>query len=201
MDGYQKRTEKKKRQIKQAAFDLFNRYSIEKVTMKDIAEAAHVSPVTIYKYFGNKDELLRVIAYDFIEQAYVFFHDLLTKSIPFPQKIEELLDYSIRQKKVFNEDYFKKLYFSDPRYVKFANSGYMKRVEQLILQLIRQGKAEGYVNPELPETIILQYVQAVIRAFTEKETALKVNETSRVYLVDLFFYGLAGRAKGKKFAP
>lgn len=197
MDGYQKRTEKKKAQIKQAAFTLFNKYGIEKVTMKDIADAANVSPVTIYKYFGNRDELLRTLSQDFLDQSYVFFKRLLEEEIPFTEKIDRLVDYSIRQKKMFNEDYFKKLYYGDPNYVRFTNEHYMKRVQDLMIELIRQGKDNGYVDPDLSDTSILLYTKAVIDAFTDKDTALAIDEATRVDLVNLYFYGLDGpRDKG-----
>lgn len=197
MDGYQKRTEKKKTQIKQAAFKLFNKYGIEKVTMKDIADAASVSPVTIYKYFGNKDELLRTLSQDFIDQSYEFFKGLLEEKIPFTEKIDRLVDYSIRQKKMFNEDYFKKLYFNDPGYVRFTNEHYMKRVQNLMIELIHQGKDKGYVDPGLSDKSILLYTQVVINAFTEKNMALTIDESTRSDLVNMYFYGLDGpRNKG-----
>lgn len=46
----------------QAAESCFERYGITRTTMDDIAEAAQVSRPTLYRYFGDRDSLLRVIA-------------------------------------------------------------------------------------------------------------------------------------------
>ncbi|MBP3039148.1 TetR/AcrR family transcriptional regulator [Bacillaceae bacterium Marseille-Q3522] len=192
MDGYQKRTEKKKVQIKQAAFKLFTNYGIEKVTLKDIAEEAHVSPVTIYKYFGNKDEILQQLTKDFLDQAYDFFNDLVKEEIPFKKKIDKLFDYSVKKKKIFNEQYFKQLYFSNSNFVKFADEYYLNRLKGLFVQLIHQGKEEHFIDKRLSEQSILFYFQTVMETFTKKETAMTIDEATRIDIVRLFFYGLAG---------
>ena len=44
----------RKEQIIHAAFKLFCKYGIEKVTIKDIAKAAKLSESSIYRYYENK---------------------------------------------------------------------------------------------------------------------------------------------------
>lgn len=48
----------RKEQIIHAAFKLFCRYGIEKVTIKDIAKAAKLSESSIYRYYENKANLV-----------------------------------------------------------------------------------------------------------------------------------------------
>ena len=55
MNQYQKTTEKKKQAIIQAALRLFKEKGFKETSIKSIAEAAEVSPVSIYNYFGSKD--------------------------------------------------------------------------------------------------------------------------------------------------
>ena len=47
MDGYQRRTEKKKENIRNAAFELFKVYGVEKVSIAEIAKKA-TSPLLPY---------------------------------------------------------------------------------------------------------------------------------------------------------
>ena len=49
----------KQDEILAAAQPLFSRYGLKKVTTDDIARDAHVSKATIYRYYGNKQEILR----------------------------------------------------------------------------------------------------------------------------------------------
>ena len=54
MNQYQKTTEKKQQAIIQAALRLFKDKGFKQTSIKSIAEAAEVSPVSIYNYFGAK---------------------------------------------------------------------------------------------------------------------------------------------------
>ena len=58
MNQYQKTTEKKKQAIIQAALHLFKEKGFKETSIKSIAEVAEVSPVSIYNYFGSKDNLV-----------------------------------------------------------------------------------------------------------------------------------------------
>jgi AcrR family transcriptional regulator len=46
------------RQIQEAALDLFDQRGFQEVTVEQIAEAAGVSPSTVYRYFGTKDRIV-----------------------------------------------------------------------------------------------------------------------------------------------
>jgi AcrR family transcriptional regulator len=57
LDGFERRRERKKESIRRAALELFKINGIKKVSIAEIAKKAHVSPVTIYNHFGDKNTL------------------------------------------------------------------------------------------------------------------------------------------------
>jgi len=59
MDGFARRKEQSKEEIRKAAWELFSRFGVDKVSMMDIAHKAGVSQVTIYNNFGSKEALAR----------------------------------------------------------------------------------------------------------------------------------------------
>ena len=67
MNQYQKTTEKKKQAIVQAALRLFKDKGFKETSIKSIAEAAEVSPVSIYNYFGSKDNLVALCVNDLFD--------------------------------------------------------------------------------------------------------------------------------------
>ena len=91
MDGYQQRTEKKKKNIRKAAFELFSAYGIAKVSLSEIAKKAQVSPVTIYNYFGTKDMLVKEVMTAFLEESWQQQIELLQSDLPFPDKVEKMM--------------------------------------------------------------------------------------------------------------
>lgn len=46
------------RRIQEAALDLFDERGFDAVTIEQIAEAAEVSPSSVYRYFGTKEQLI-----------------------------------------------------------------------------------------------------------------------------------------------
>jgi AcrR family transcriptional regulator len=53
------------RRIQQAALDLFDEHGFEQVTIEQIAEAAEVSPSSVYRYLGTKEGIVFYDEFDF----------------------------------------------------------------------------------------------------------------------------------------
>jgi AcrR family transcriptional regulator len=60
---------RKQLQILKTGLDLFQRFGIKRVTIEEICQTANVSKMTFYKYFKNKNELVRFIWEKGVEQA------------------------------------------------------------------------------------------------------------------------------------
>lgn len=58
---YTAHRENQREWILEVAEDLFIRKGIEQVTMRDVAEASHITRATVYKYFANKEEMAQEI--------------------------------------------------------------------------------------------------------------------------------------------
>lgn len=58
------RVERTRARISAAALDLFSRNGYERTTVDDIAAAAGVTPMTFYRHFGTKDQVLIGDPYD-----------------------------------------------------------------------------------------------------------------------------------------
>lgn len=50
--------DRRKNQLIEAGFRLFSQNGIETVSLQKVADAANVSPATMYKYFLTKEKLL-----------------------------------------------------------------------------------------------------------------------------------------------
>src|SRR5574337_2223798 len=62
MDGFERRTEEKKKKVLRAAFDLMNTDTgIENLTIDAVAKKANVGKTSISKYFGSKEKLIHEV--------------------------------------------------------------------------------------------------------------------------------------------
>ena len=66
-DEYTARVQRRRRQILQAATRLMQESGFHAMSMQSVADAANMSVGLIYKYFGNKEDVLRAVIVDILE--------------------------------------------------------------------------------------------------------------------------------------
>ena len=91
MDGFERRKEQSKEDIRRAAEELFSRFGADKVSVNDIARKAGVSQATIYNNFGSKDELVHDYRKSIVNGIAGRFREILVWKKSFIEKFEGLL--------------------------------------------------------------------------------------------------------------
>lgn len=190
MDGYQLRSEKKKKAIRQSAFELFATYGIDKVSLAEIAKKAQVSPVTIYNYFGTKDDLVRKVMTSFLEDEWRQRIELLRSDLSFPQKIKKMIFETSEWVERVNIGLFHQMLSSDPDWQAIIENIYAESIPEL-RQFIESGRAEGYIDKSISTNTIMLYFNLIKEM---KLTSLFKDASSDPRTLDelthLIFYGL-----------
>lgn len=194
MDGFQRRRELKKKSILQAAFDLFSRYGVQKVTVAEIAKKANVSQVSIYNYFGSKNNLVKYSVMQMMDDVAKTFRPLLDSDLPFPEKMHKLIFEKTEISKMMGEKgFFQAVSIQDPEIQKFLEDYAQTKAMPAMMALLDQGRAEGYVNPDISTESILYYIGIIQQATQNPDFFRDENQKVRLDLATLFFYGLAGK--------
>lgn len=94
-----------KNMIKKAAYQIFMKQGIEKISMRNIAAKIKYSPTTIYLYYKNKDELLRDILADYNSQFDQKMAAIICSDKDTLTKIEDFLLLYINQGLEYPEMY------------------------------------------------------------------------------------------------
>ncbi|TGE35562.1 TetR/AcrR family transcriptional regulator [Desulfosporosinus fructosivorans] len=199
MDGFERRKERKKENIRQAAFDLFSVHGMQKVSIAEIAAKANVSPVSIYNYFGSKDELLRNMISVLLDKRLQEDTEVIESSLPFREKIELFISEKTKDLSELNPDFLKLLMSADPAIRQMAEDFTKNKFIPLMFKLIEKGKEEGYINHSISNQAILLYIN-MFREGKHSDTFLHDVEHSKQYfkeLVTLFFFGILGKPAGK----
>lgn len=101
------------RRIQQVALDLFDRNGYDRVTIEQIAEAAEVSPSSVYRYFGTKegvvvrddqDPVLLAALAGHLRRHDVWDAALLALQQVDPADFEEVLDLHLRRMRLFTQN-------------------------------------------------------------------------------------------------
>ncbi len=88
-------TTDKRELILQAAVQVFAKEGVERGKIADIAKEAGIGKGTVYEYFRSKEEILRGIEADFLQQSQAQFDALMERDLSPSQKLEELFTLSI----------------------------------------------------------------------------------------------------------
>jgi len=145
----------KREKILIAAEQLFSQDMFFNTTISSIAQKAGVADGTIYEYFKNKDDLL----FSIFEKRMQEFMDTFDEALS-PQKPETKLKHILwhflnwsQNNRLWTRIYFKDL-IPNPRFYRSDKHQAMRRYDDKLMQIIRQGQQKGVIDADLKVYLI-----------------------------------------------
>jgi AcrR family transcriptional regulator len=190
MDGFERRKEQSKEDIRRAAEELFSKFGADKVSVNDIARKAGVSQATIYNNFGSKDELVHDYQKSIVRNITVRFREILIWKKSYLEKFQGLLQSWID--------------VADRYKIEIERSGTKQspdaigqEIENSFREFIKEGKDHGSLRADLSEEAIRAYIkffQQGIANNPEIRDRMRRDEKLSNDLLSLFIYGIRGQA-------
>lgn len=175
MDGFARRKQQSKEDIRRAARELFSQFGVDKVSMTDIARKAGVSQATIYNNFGSKEALVREFVMTAVEQLASRAQEILAPQEQYQEKMAAFIQFitemmanggpSAADNAIFTS---RSDLLNDPEIKKIRFEAQEKMIV-LLLDLIQQGKRQGRVKTEASEEALRIYFALFMDAFTNPE--------------------------------
>lgn len=197
MDGFERRTEEKKKKVLRAAFDLMNTDTgIENLTIDAVAKKANVGKTSIFKYFGSKENLIHEVFIRSMDEMEEKAKKIVEKNASF----EETL-IAMSQNKI---DYFEKInkqFYLDlmSYYTKKEDSGFTRMMEAytkqslgIMLDLFHRGRKEGKVDLKYSDEFLMLYFQAMIEGISNPQIYEKILPYTAEW-TELLLKGIAPR--------
>ena len=194
MNQYQKTTEKKKQAIIQAALRLFKDKGFKETSIKSIAEAAEVSPVSIYNYFGSKDNLVALCVNDLFEEITQQAEDILKSNLAFNTKLDQALDLCQEKMSQQISDYFQDKTVRDPAFSSLLTKAITAKKRDIYRTYINLGKEEGLIARDLSTELILNVMDALNGVGNQLAHSDNL-ETDVEQIHQIFLYGILGKKK------
>jgi len=172
MDGFARRKEQSKEDIRKAAWELFSQFGVDKVSIMDIARKAGVSQATIYNNFDSKDALAREFVTAAVKQLVDRVQEILTPEQQFRDKMAALIQFISDMKVNGRPSTSENVVFAssidlqnDPEIKKIRIEAQEKMIN-LMLGLIQEGKIQGQVNPDLSDEALSIYFVGFMDVFS-----------------------------------
>lgn len=194
MNQYQKTTEIKKQAIIQAALRLFKEKGFKETSIKSIAEVAEVSPVSIYNYFGSKDNLVALCVNDLFEEITQQAEDILKSNLAFNTKLDQALDLCQEKMSQQISYYFQDITVRDPAFSSLLTKAITAKKRDIYRTYINLGKEEGLIARDLSTELILNVMDALNSVGNQLAHSDNL-ETDVKQIHQIFLYGILGKKK------
>jgi AcrR family transcriptional regulator len=202
-NGFTRRKEQSKEDIRKAAWELFGQFGVEKVRIVDIARKAGVSQATIYNNFGSKDALAREFVTTVVDQLVNRVQEVLSHDQPYWEKMAAFIQFisgmmANGRPSQGDGTWFAKSYDlqNDPEIKKLRESA-EERMTNLLLGLVNEGKEQGQINSSLPEEAYRVYFKAFMDIFVAPQFQSQYYKDPQLVqgLGSLMIHGLGGQTK------
>jgi AcrR family transcriptional regulator len=179
---------KKILQILSTAEDLFQRFGFKRITIEEICAKANVSKMTFYKYFPNKNELIKRILNSWLKQVEQAINEIDRMDIPFTEKIRKLLDIKEESTGKINKEFMAEYMNPDPDLQNFINDFY-RRATTFFIDFIKKSQEKGDVRGDIkPEFLVAALNKMLELAKDETLLNLYPRVTDFSLEIDNFIY-------------
>lgn len=195
MNGFERRKEQKKEKIRRAALELFGVYGFKKVSVNDIANKAGVSPVTIYNHFRSKDDLVRYVVKTQFDDMVKKYREIIYGEGNFPDKLGAIVFDKSKIAGQFQGELAQTLFQEEPEMQQYVESMWQGDAVAMTLDLLEQGRDEGYVNAQTSQEVLMMYLKVVSDGFAanpELTAEIARNPESIRELNQILLYGMLG---------
>ena len=193
MDGFERRRELKKKDILEAALELFMKYGVQKVSIAEIAKEANVSQVTIYNYFDSKNNLIHFVFKFYVDQIWDEMKVLLASNLPYEDKIKQMISFERNMANhSMNNKFFQDLLKDYATGQSYVEEVYLKEGLPLLIEFVNDGKNQGFIDPSLSNEAILFYLQ-MFQEYMQRDDVVHTLLPLSEDLTKLFFYGIVGK--------
>ncbi len=188
----------KQTQILNSAYDLFMRFGIKRVSVEEICSIAKVSKMTFYKYFKNKNELVKYLWSVMFEYGMNKLSEIEAMDIPFVDKIELLLKLKEETSEKLSHELALEYFFSNTELKEFFNQMYTKSISRF-LAFIKTAQANGDVRSEMKAEFFLAATNKLMELVQNNELVNSYDSYKDFVLEvnNFLFYGILPRPDKK----
>lgn len=187
-------SEIKYNRLMEKAEELFCKLGYKSVSMDEIADAAGISKMTIYKYFSSKEDLFIKVVESVSDNAYLKLESLINEVDGTIEKIDALLNFSLEFVKEFSVVFYNDVMANQYIAEKLVKAKKIKS-RKIFTEIITNGIEKGEIR-EVDAKFVAELLNIIIDGSLKNYSNILASEDSVRYFSENFYdflkYGLLG---------
>ena len=186
------KTESSYQKIVKQAKTLFLKYGIHRVTVQEICKEAAVSKMTFYRMFKNKEDVAEKVLFEISDRNMQSYRDIMKQDIPFPKKIQLILDRKQTASLEFSEEFVKDIFNLKESSLKTHLEEYRQKSKNEILNDLKTAQNNGWIRKDVKLTFILYMINDMdVKLRDDRFLAMYGNiKEAGMELTKFLFYGI-----------
>jgi len=192
------RAKENRRYILEAAEKIFTQKGYSGTTMDEIAEEAHFSKVTIYRYFQSKNDIFFDIMFNSLEAVKEKMSEILNEKITSEQKLQKIIKYIL--------DYYHKK--RNLIRIFYLERPMIKKMLSLYPQTTKGADNHVHQHPKIPERFmrmlkdINNIINLVIKEGMDRNEFRKIHVQEAGFILGAMLRGVyfRGPKLGKEYS-
>lgn len=182
-------------QIVAAGKELFYRYGIKRVTVEEICEKAEISKMTFYKFFANKLELVKYLLNTTIDDTQAKFDQLLTSDLPFPQKVQKIIEMKLESLHDMSSEFMLEIYKGEYAEIIELLQQLTQQAKKKYIDFLQAARDAGHIRADIRMEFHLYVLDKLTEMATDPALAALYDSPAEVVneTVNLYFYGILNR--------
>lgn len=182
----------KQAQLLETSRALFWKHGTKRVTIEEICRESGVSKMTFYRYYANKNELIKAVITIILDDSMADYRELMARDISFKDKMEEIVRLKFEGSQAVSEEFAKDIYFTaEPEIRAVFEEASAKIVEELMANF-KEAQAQGWMRSDIKPDFILYMMEAMRAQYFDENLRTMYPNLGElaVELTRFWFYGL-----------
>jgi TetR/AcrR family transcriptional regulator, fatty acid metabolism regulator protein len=188
----------KRREIQNAAIDVFAKRGYNTASIKDIADKAGVATGTVYLYYKNKDDLLLQAMKYMLDSC---LHDIRNRVVGITSPLDKIYAFYMMHMEMFTKRpsmarfLIVELRQSEEFYKKHPTYNPYEHYVEYVVELLNQAIEEGLIKPFNPHTIaysVIGFMDSLLTHWLRNPSEVNLEQTSGEFR-EIIQYGIRTR--------
>ena len=184
----------------EAAYSLFWRHGIKRVTVEEICRSARTSKMTFYRYFDNKTALALYVLQKVMQVGRRIYRENMDRDVPFSQKASAFIQLKMEGSDDISQEIVQDLVDSPiPEVARYIHQESQKNL-RILQEDLRLAQEKGEVRGDIKPDFLLYFINRMIRMAADEALAPLYPSPQDLTreLLNLFFYGILTRPDQEK---